>query len=91
MAMYECYDDNFFATKFHIDIFTRHFEDDRDIAPATTSLNKTSWLPMEYIKTELQEYKGMEKEDIILFIVLIPRNSPKFLIILQSKCPNINL
>lgn len=25
MAMYECFDDNYFATKFHIDIFTQTF------------------------------------------------------------------
>ena len=26
MSMYDCYDDNFFATRFHIDLFTSTFE-----------------------------------------------------------------
>ena len=45
MAMYECFDDNYFATKFHIDIFTQtFFEDDRDIARQLLhSIRQVGW------------------------------------------------
>ena len=89
MAMYECYDDNFFATKFHIDIFTQtFFEDDRDIARQLLhSIRQVGW-PMEYIKTELQEYKGMEKEDIILFPHRIaPEKQPEVFDYIAEQMP----
>ena len=59
-SMYDCYDDNYFATQFHIDLFEKSF----DINPAKT--HRVGW-PMEYLHNSLEQYKGMEKRDLILF------------------------
>ena len=64
MSMFECYDDNFFASDFHIDMFTDVF--DEDYAIDYDSIKRVGW-PMEYLKNSLDSYKGMEKRDLILF------------------------
>lgn len=61
-SMYECYDDNFFATNFHIDLFEKSF---REITVEHQPV-RIGW-PMEYLKNELSPYANMEKQDIILF------------------------
>ena len=58
--MYECYDDNFFASKFHIDIFDEQFDIQQD------KIHRVGW-PMEYLKNSLDQYKGMDKRNLILF------------------------
>jgi hypothetical protein len=64
MSMYECYDDNFFASEFHIDMFTDVF--DADYALDIDKAIRVGW-PMEYLKNSLDSYKGMQKRDLILF------------------------
>ena len=64
MAMFECYDDNFFASDFHIDMFTDTF--DEDYALEWTGIHRVGW-PMEYLKDSLYSYKQMDKKDLILF------------------------
>ena len=64
MSMFECYDDNFFASDFHIDMFTDVF--DEDYAIDWDKIKRVGW-PMEYLKNSLDSYKGMEKRDLILF------------------------
>ena len=59
-AMYDCYDDNFFASEFHIDLFSESLDIDED------KTHRVGW-PMEYLKNSLDSYKGMEKRDLILF------------------------
>jgi glycosyltransferase involved in cell wall biosynthesis len=59
-SMYECYDDNFFATEFHIDLFADSLDLDED------KTIRVGW-PMEYLKNSLDSYKGMEKRNLILF------------------------
>jgi glycosyltransferase involved in cell wall biosynthesis len=59
-SMYECYDDNFFASDFHIELFAQSL----DIVPGKT--HRVGW-PMEYLKDALVPYKGMEKRNLILF------------------------
>jgi len=59
-SMYECYDDNFYATNFHIDLFAKSLELNKD------KTHRVGW-PMEYLRNSLDSYKGMEKKDIILF------------------------
>jgi len=62
MSMYECYDDNFFATDFHIDLFEESFRETMvEHQPV-----RVGW-PMEYLKNSLDSYKGMQKRDLILF------------------------
>jgi len=64
MSMFECYDDNFFATDFHIDMFTDVFNE--DYALDYDKISRVGW-PMEYLKNSLDSYKGMEKRNLILF------------------------
>jgi hypothetical protein len=59
-SMYECYDDNFYATEFHIDLFADSLDLDED------KTIRVGW-PMEYLKNSLDSYKGMEKRNLILF------------------------
>ena len=64
MSMFECYDDNFFASDFHIDMFTDVMMEDYNVD--YDKIHRVGW-PMEYLKDSLISYKGMEKKDIILF------------------------
>ena len=64
MSMYECYDDNFYATDFHIDLFIDALMDNYDID--LDKAIKVGW-PMEYLKDSLVQYKGMQKRNLILF------------------------
>ena len=59
-SMYDCYDDNYFATQFHIDLFSKAFNIDK------SKTHRVGW-PMEYLHTSLEQYKGMDKRDVILF------------------------
>ena len=61
-SMYECFDDNFFATDFHIDLFEKSF---REIMVEHEPI-RVGW-PMEYLRNSLDMYKNMDKKDIILF------------------------
>jgi hypothetical protein len=74
-SMYYTYDDNFFATDFHIEMFVRTlFEDDpyvedmveEALAGEEERITRVGW-PMEYLKNSLEQYKGMEKRNLILF------------------------
>jgi hypothetical protein len=64
MSMFECYDDNFFASDFHIDMFTDVFDEDYPVD--FDKIHRVGW-PMEYLKESLTQYKGMEKRNLILF------------------------
>ena len=64
MSMYECYDDNFFASDFHIDLFTDTMMEDYNVDMEKAI--RVGW-PMEYLKNSLDSYKGMEKRNLILF------------------------
>ncbi|MEK9804779.1 MAG: hypothetical protein VW551_00600 [Euryarchaeota archaeon] len=59
-SMYECYDDNFYATDFHIDLFAESLDID------DLKTHRVGW-PMEYLRNSLDQYKGMEKRNLILF------------------------
>jgi len=75
-SMYYTYDDNFFATDFHIEMFVRTlfgpdnpWEED-DVAEALAGeeprITRVGW-PMEYLRDSLVSYSGMDKRDLILF------------------------
>lgn len=68
MAMYECYDDNFFATQFHINLFVSTFWDtEADIdRQLLNGIRKVGW-PMEYLDAAMFGCHGIPKKDIILF------------------------
>jgi hypothetical protein len=60
-SMYECFDHNFFASEFHINMFFESFPDlDR------SKVVKTGW-PFEYMDNTLTPYKHMNKKDTVLF------------------------
>jgi len=68
-SMFHVYDDNFFATDFHIDLFAQGLfdEDDSDeLREYYPSIKRVGW-PMEYLRDSLVSYSGMDKRDIILF------------------------
>jgi len=64
-SMFECYDDNFFASDFHIELFASTFAYDMGIVDKS-KMHRVGW-PMEYLKNSLDSYKGMIKRDLILF------------------------
>ena len=60
-SMFDCYDHNYFATQFHVDLFRKSFHDiDED------KVQIVGW-PMEYLKDEITPFGGKDKFDIILF------------------------
>jgi len=60
-SMFDCYDDNYFATQFHVDLFRKSFHDvDED------KVQIVGW-PMEYLKDEITPFGGKDKFDMILF------------------------
>lgn len=68
MSMYECFDDNFFATQFHLDLFLNTFwNDDRNIEKQLLhKVHRVGW-PMEYLLDKLNDYTKLPKKDLILF------------------------
>ena len=82
-SMFECYDDNFFATDFHIKLF----KDTLDVSDKTT---RTGW-PMEYMNAELEAFKDMPKKDIILFPHRIaPEKQPDMFYDIKESLPQYN-
>jgi len=67
-SMFSCYDHNFYATDFHIDLFAEEFFnwDGSDLRKANQTVVQVGW-PMEYLETALGPYRGMTKKDIVLF------------------------
>lgn len=60
-SMFYCYDDNFFASRFHINLFKKSFEVHADAHEK--SIKRVGW-PMEYLEKVI--YTG-EKENLIVF------------------------
>lgn len=75
-SMYYTYDDNFFATDFHIEMFVRtqfgldnpwiEEQVEEALNGEEERISRVGW-PMEYLKNSLDSYKGMQKRDLILF------------------------
>ena len=80
-SMFDCYDDNYFATQFHVDLYKQTFDID------DSKVRIVGW-PMEYLKTGLEQYKGMEKRDLILFPHRIaPEKQPEIFRDLAESMP----
>ena len=60
-SMFECYDHNYFATQFHIDMFCKAFQ-----TQPNEKFIQVGW-PMEYLKDVLEPFAKTDKENIILF------------------------
>lgn len=68
-SMFHVFDDNFYATDFHIDLFAQGLFDEEDtdeLREYYPSIKRVGW-PMEYLRDTLTAYKGMEKRNLILF------------------------
>tara|TARA_E500000178_G_C16990391_1_gene740485 strand:+ start:332 stop:1402 length:1071 start_codon:yes stop_codon:yes gene_type:complete len=66
-SMFNCYDDNYFASDFHIDMYKKEFAfEPYGYKKIISNIHRVGW-PMEYLKNSLDTYKGMDKKDIILF------------------------
>jgi hypothetical protein len=77
-SMYHCYDQNFFATEFHVKMFFDEllhdgmasenpwYYEDWEERYEDGKIVRAGW-PMEYLATSLDSYKGMEKRNLILF------------------------
>jgi hypothetical protein len=79
-SFYHAFDHNYFATKFHMELFFREllnggfqnenpwFEEDLEevLASKFSKMQQTGW-PMEYMEDILLPYKNMTKRDLILF------------------------
>lgn len=69
-SMFYAYNDNFFATDFHIEMFVETLFDEDNVEDFKEwhqgKIHRVGW-PMEYLKDSLDQYKGMEKENLVLF------------------------
>ena len=84
-SMFDCYDHNYFATQFHIDMFLKAFP---DCAVYSDTIIRCGW-PMEYLKDTLAPYKGMDKENIILFPHrMAPEKQPEIFRDLAKEFPD---
>jgi glycosyltransferase involved in cell wall biosynthesis len=89
-SMFECYDHNYFATRFHVDLFAQSFlTDTKDIDQnlETGKMHIVGW-PMEYLKDTLKPYEGIKKENIILFPHRVaPEKNPEIFAKLKELLP----
>ena len=82
-AMFDTFDHNFFATQFHIDLFTQTFEQAKD----DSKVIRAGW-PMEYMEPTLDLYQNMEKKNKILFPHrLAPEKQPAIFQDLKNALP----
>lgn len=77
-SFFHCFDHNYFATDFHINLFidtlledgykreNAWYEEDRANLQTEKKIVQTGW-PMEYMPDTLLAYKNMTKRDLILF------------------------
>lgn len=80
-SMYECFDNNFYASQFHIDMFAESLK----IDPAKTK--RVGW-PMEYEVDQMLSYKHMQKTNTILFPHRIaPEKQPEIFRDLADSMP----
>lgn len=60
-SMFDCYDDNFFATQFHVDLFKQTFSE-----ASGTKMWIVGW-PMEYLPEVMKPYDTVQKKSKIIF------------------------
>lgn len=69
-SMYSVYDNNFFATEFHIELFFKELfgmtKSEANDFKSTNKVVRTGW-PMEYLVDTLEGYADAEKDNTILF------------------------
>jgi hypothetical protein len=67
-SMFSCYDHNFFATKFHVDLFASEFFDwiGDELLAENDTVKIVGW-PMEYLKDTLAPFATHSKKNKIIF------------------------
>jgi hypothetical protein len=69
-SFFECFNHNYFASNFHIDMFAKELlgisKEDTDKLCESKKIVRTGW-PMEYTADSLVPFKGMQKRNLILF------------------------
>ena len=71
-SFYTAYDHNYFATDFHIELFTKNLLGNHTAtadfmkSSPTKKIVRSGW-PMEYMQETLAPYKSLKKRDLILF------------------------
>ena len=80
-SMYECFDDNFYASQFHIDLFAESLKID------LAKTKRVGW-PMEYEADQMLPYKHIQKTNTILFPHRIaPEKQPEIFRDLADSMP----
>jgi len=80
-SMYECFDNNFYASQFHIDLFAESLKID------LAKTKRVGW-PMEYEVDQMLPYKYMQKTNTILFPHRIaPEKQPEIFRDLADSMP----
>lgn len=89
-SMFYCYDDNFFATDFHIKMFVNRLFDDDDVEGFKDyhpSIKRVGW-PMEYMYDLLASYMTTPKDNKIVFPHRIaPEKQPEIFRDLAESMP----
>ena len=67
-SFFGCFDHNYYATKFHIDLYCKSFMDPwvKNACIDAKKIVQTGW-PMEYMAEILQPYANLKKRNLVLF------------------------
>ena len=65
-SFFHSFDHNYFATDFHIEMFSNNLFHDENVELADDKVIRTGW-PMEYMNETLKPFKNLNKRDLILF------------------------
>jgi hypothetical protein len=65
-SFFHAIDHNYFATQFHIDMFSDNLFHDETVEAEDDKVVRTGW-PMEYMESTLEPFKNLNKRNLILF------------------------
>ena len=84
-SMFDCYDDNFYASRFHVKLFLQTFPEADE-----NKIKIVGW-PMEYLEDTLKPYAGAPKYNNILFPHRVaPEKQPEIFKDLAESMPQYN-
>lgn len=93
-ALFDSIDHNFFATRFHVELFAETYAGDlgtkawSDFMIQSGKIVLTGW-PMDYMPKILEKYKGAPKRDLVLFPHRIaPEKQPEIFKHMRASMPN---
>lgn len=65
-SFFHAIDHNYFATDFHVEMFSNNLFHDETVEAADDKIIRTGW-PMEYMEQTLAPFKNLNKRNLILF------------------------